>query len=203
MRGYQSPFNNIFALKTAPALTPVTLSETKEHLNELTNDNNVAIQSLIEAATAYFDGPNGALSKALIDQTWDLSVDRADANVICLPLTPVSSIAAITYFDIDDAVQTLDVNDFRLIGNEDWAYIEPKQGQSWPTTSNRPDAITVSFVAGFGAEPSNVPKLVRQAILLTVRHWFDNASATTDQNIKSLPMGVDSIISMHKKGWVG
>ena len=107
MPGYQRPTNQLLKQTIAPVNTPVSLVEAKEHLQILDDDSDITITSLIEVATAYFDGPNGVLSKALISQTWALSLPCAENNQIEIPLTPAQTIASISYFDTEGNVQNL------------------------------------------------------------------------------------------------
>lgn len=201
MRGYVNANDYIISRTAAPTVDPVTLQEAKDHLQVLGNDEDAVILSLIKSATAYFDGPNGVLGRALISQAWALSVPRPCDNVIRLPLSPIQSIASISYYDTDDNSQTLTVSDFRFYKSEDWAYIEPKSGVSWPTTINRKDAITVAFVAGYGLA-SAIPATLKQAILLLIRHWFDNRSASSEIKLNDVPFAVESIARMHALGAV-
>ena len=201
MRGYVNANDYIISRTAAPSADPVTLAEAKDHLQLLGNDEDAVVLSMIKAATSYLDGPSGALGRALITQTWSLSVDRPCDNVIRLPLSPVQSISAISYYDTDDNSQNLDVADFRFYKSEDWAYIEPKSGVSWPTTISRRDAITVTFVAGYGS-PLVLPQLLKQAVLLLVRHWYDNRSASSDIKLTDVPFAVESIVKMYALGAV-
>ncbi len=201
MRAYRSPFEFISARTVAPTVAPVSLPEAKAHLQIDDNDEDGLILALIDAVTEHFDGANGALGKALITQTWTVSVKRPEDNSIILPVTPVQSVSSIAYYDGDDNSQTLTVSDFYLYKTEDFAYITPKQGVTWPVTRNREDAFTVTYVAGFGGA-ADVPQIIKQAILLMLRHWFDNRSATSDLTIKDVPLAVEAIVNRHKKGWV-
>lgn len=186
-----------------PVKAAVTLEEAKEHLQITGNDEDGYIYALTKAATQYFDVPDGLINRALITQTWKVSVSKAENNCIYLPVTPIQSVSSIDYYDTDDVSQSLTVGDFWLIANSGKAYITPKNGVSWPSTSTRADAISVTFVAGYGDDESDVPDLIRQAVLLTVRHWFDNRSATSDYAIREVPMAIESIVNIYRKGWVG
>lgn len=186
-----------------PLALPVTLAESKTDVKEDTIDRDLEITSLISAATDFLQAPNGAINKAFLAQSWQLSVPHADRyGRLDLPVTPVQSIESITYFDGDNIQQALDVQGFYLYGEEDWAYIVPKESNTWPSTYTRLDAITVTFVAGFGSGQDSVPESIRQAIRMLVVHWFDNpgvVGATTSE----LPMEVQSLISINRKGWFG
>lgn len=188
----------------APTVMPVALADAKLDLRVDQADEDTLIDSLIAAATDYLEAPNGAINKAFTTQTWTLSVKCPDRHYrIWLPVTPVQSISSITYYDADNVQQTLTVSDFYFHGEEDWAYIEPKQGVTWPATYDRLDAITVEFVAGFGATADDVPQTIRQCVRLLVGHWYTHRTAVVSGvSVDELPMAAQSLISMNRKGWV-
>lgn len=193
--------------KTAAATTePVSLEQSKADLrieDEFTIDDSY-IEGLISAATEFVSGPNGITGKALVSQTWTLSQRCPDGNGrIYFPLTPVVSISSITYFDAANASQNLTVSDFLFYTTEDWAYIEAKPGVSWPGTYRRLDAITVTFVAGFGAAAA-VPENIKRAIRLLVAHWYENRVAVVvGTTVEEVPLGFDALVGISRKGWVG
>jgi len=190
-----------------PKDLPVFAQDVKADLgiasDEIVHDRK--IETLIQAATALVSGPEGIVGKPLINQTWKLSVidyDRYDR--IVLPLTPVVSITSIEYYDSTETLQELDTEDFDLFGDEDNAFIRPKTGITWPSVYDRPDAIMVTFVAGFGVSPDYIPENIKQAIRLLCCHWFENREAVVVGSITSeLPMGVEALLNISRKGWIG
>lgn len=195
---------HILARTGDPAAFPVTLVECKADLRVQHTADDTLINSLIADATDYMDVPNGAIGKALIDQTWTLSVPRADGwERIELPVTPVQSITSITYYDADNVQRSLPVSDFQLYGDEDKAWIEAKPNVNWPTVYDRLDAITVTFVAGFGANSTAVPNSIRRAIRLLVGHWYENRTASiVGTSAQELPLAVQNLVALNRKGWV-
>lgn len=201
------PIRSTLKRVVAPAELPVSLDEVRADLRfepDYTAEDT-KINSLILAATDFVSGPDGVLGKALINQTWCLSVPQADRHArICLTLTPVQSITSIKVIDPAGEEQTLSVADFHLFGDEDIAYIEPKIGSVWPSVYDRPDAIRVTFVCGFGDTSDSVPNHIKQAIRLLCCHWYENREAVLTGTIATtLPMGVDALLSISRKGWVG
>jgi uncharacterized phiE125 gp8 family phage protein len=187
----------------APAAYPVTVAESKADLRVQHTAEDTLIDSLIAAATDYADVPNGVVGKALITQTWTLSVRSFEPNLkLHIPITPVQSISSITYYDADNVQQSLTVFDFYLYGDEDTAWIEPKPNVTLPTVYPREDAITVTFVAGFGATSASVPNSIRQAIRLLVAHWYENRTAATDRPMYEIPMAAETLFNINRKGWV-
>ncbi len=194
----------MLSLITAPSVSPVSVEECKNDLRIDHTFDDDYIQDLIDAATEYVGGRDGVLGgKVLINQTWDYSTNKPDSDGrLHLPITPVSSISSITYYDGDEASQSGTVGNFNLFKDEDFAYLKPITGQTWPTIYNRPDGITIRFVAGFGAAGSDIPANITRAIRLIVAHWYENRTATRDTNVKEIPLAVDSLLNMSRKGWV-
>lgn len=191
-------------LVTAPALSPVSVSECKEDLRIDHTFDDDYIQALIDSAVEYVGGKDGLLGgKVLINQTWDYSVTKPNSDgKLWLPLGPVSSITSITYYDGDEVSQSGTVSNFNLFSCEEWAYMVPKTAQTWPTIYNRPDGLTIRFVAGFGAAATDVPTNITRAIRLIVAHWYENRTAVSSSNVKELPIAVDALLNMSRKGWV-
>lgn len=202
-RGFRNPGDYLLTRTADPGDTPISLDEAKAHLRIQQDAEDSLIASLIQAVTDYFDVPNGVIGKALYTQTWALSVPNVDERFrIVLPITPVQSVSTITYYDGSNVQQSLTVGDFHLYGNEDWAYLYPKDGISWPGVFSREDAITVTFVAGFGAAAA-VPQGIKQAMLLLLSHWYENRSSSiVGTSAQEMPTSVQSLVNLYRKGWV-
>lgn len=159
----------------APAAVPVSLDEAKLHLRVDHNDDDTLISSLIDVATAHLDGWSGILGRALVTQTWRQDFCRF-SDRIRLPLAPVASITNITYFDGEDAQQTLDAGVYRLMTDALGPFVALAPGQAWPSAYCRDDAVSVTFVAGYG-NAGEVPAPIRTAIILLVRSMFVASAA--------------------------
>ncbi len=154
-------------LNTAPVEKPISVDDVKAaSVIEFTDDDDL-IQALIDAAVDHVDGYAGILGRALINQTWDQSF-ACLPEPMRLPLAPVSSIAEIKYFDTDNAEQTLDAATYSLFTDALGPHIIRAPNATWPSTYSRVDAVTVSFVTGYGANAAAVPASIRRALLLMV-----------------------------------
>lgn len=185
----------------APLVTPVSLAEAKAHLRVTHSDEDAVITGLIEAATSHFDG-HGELGRAMITQTWAQWVNQAPGWVR-LRMGPFLSLVSVEYYDTDNALQTATLSDFEIWRDGDFVTLKPKKDFTWPEAYTRPDAIKITYTAGFGGAGSDVPQSIRHAILLTVGHLFENREASTDVRKEALPMAVEALISNHRVGWYG
>jgi uncharacterized phiE125 gp8 family phage protein len=150
-------------LVTPPAALPVTLGTVKEHLRVDHDDEDNVITTMIGAATAYLDGWSGILGRCLVTQTWAQSFDEfPGGDTLRLPFPDVASVT-ITYRDNDNLAQTFSASNYALATDTRSSRIVLADGASWPGTFPRPDAVTVSMVAGYGA-PDDVPPILKHAI---------------------------------------
>lgn len=151
-------------LTAAPASLPVSQAEVKAFVRIDDSAEDGVIDRMIAAAIGMVDGADGVLGRALITQTWALKLDAFPPE-ITLPLPPLQSVSSITYFDADGAEQTLSASLYQIVGVGDHgpAKIVPAYGQAWPACQSIPEAVTVTFIAGYG-DAADVPGPIRQAI---------------------------------------
>ena len=188
----------LLTLVTPAATLPATIEECKKDLRIQHGVDDDYIEGLIQAASAYVGGINGVLGgKVLTAETWEYKTSLP-STVAVLPLTPVQGVTSMQYYDTDNALQTLDLDDFTLYSDEDCAYIEPNAGVSWPPMFSRIDALIIEFVAGFDTVPDNLKKAVR----FIVAYWFENRTLTSDRAVNEIPMAAESLINISRKGWV-
>ena len=94
-------------LITAPSILPVTVAEAKLHLRVDHSEEDDLIERAISSATGFVDGPDGFLGRALIDQTWELTLDEFPVNEIRIPLPPLIEVVSVVYDDADGNPQTI------------------------------------------------------------------------------------------------
>jgi uncharacterized phiE125 gp8 family phage protein len=189
------------ALKlVTPASALVTLPEIKKHVRaEDFTDDDAYLESLIEVATGHIDGPEGWLGRALGTQEWLLSLDEFPTCDITLPLPPLQSVDELEYTDEDGATQT--ITDFREfgVGMANWpGRILPAYDTVWPVTRDEPEAVRITFTAGY----ATVPKPVKHAIMLLVGQWYAVRENATEIKLSEMPKSVDALL-MPLRYWPG
>lgn len=177
----------------------LTLDEAKDHLEIAHSDKDSFITSLVAAASMMIDGYDGIVGKAIGEQTVTYSLRTIKNGKTDIPIVPVRSLESVTYYDEANAEQTINVNQFVLVANEDFAYIEPVAGFAFPALFDRADAITFTFLCGF----AEVPEPIKHAARLMVGHWFENREAASENSVKSIDWAVDALINRYKIGWIG
>ncbi len=182
---------------TPPAVEPITLAEAKLHLRVDLDDDDDLITSLIVAARQVCEG---RLRRALVTQVWDLTLcGFPECGPIRVPLPPLVSVGSVKYRDGAGVQQTLSGSVYVVAAGTPGA-IHLADGQSWPTTQEHPEAVTVRFTAGYGAAAA-VPDCIKAAMKLLIGHWYENREAVNVGNITSeVPMAVTALLAAEDPG---
>ncbi|GGA63852.1 head-tail connector protein [Pelagibacterium lentulum] len=184
---------------TAPANMPVSLPEAKKQcrLDDDVDDEDDLIEMYIAAATGLLDGYNGILGRCLIEQEWRQDFDRF-CRTMRLPLLP-SGIVSITWRDRAGQISTIGSANYRLLTDALGGYVQFRNDYAFPTDLNPHAAISITFKAGYGPDPTDIPGPIRQAIRMTVAHWNANREGVNVGNITTeLPLGVEFSLSPYK-----
>ena len=167
----------------------------KQHLRVDHDDEDALIGALAQAAHNVVAEMTG---RVLTEEEWTVAVPSVAGDLV-LPLCPVQSLDAITYYDADGVSQSLDVADFWLFAHPDRPVIRPKPGTAWPALQPREDALTVTVTAGL----ASVPAELLAAMKLLVGHYYANREAVvTGYSVAELPMAVTDLCSLHQSRWV-
>lgn len=112
-----------------------------------------------------------------------------------LPMGPVVAVQRIGWGDESDNEMT--DADFVLDVYRSPHRIRPVAA-SWPSgITAAPNRIKVRYVAGYGDSSDAagpLPKRFRQAILLVFEHLYRNRGASTEEALKTMPLGVESLL---------
>lgn len=168
---------------TEPTEEPVTVSEAKVQLRVQHSRDDTQISSLITAARRIYERET---NRSLVDRTYRLDLYNFPRQ-IRLPYGPVSDVNSVTYVDDVAAPQTVSADDYITDFTSDVATITPHQGVCWPCIRSQPGAVSVEYVAGYGAA-ADVPQEDKQALLLIVSDLYDNrgTEAPMSRALKSL-----------------
>ena len=180
-------------LVTPPSVEPISVAELKLQVKTSSSAEDTLLAIYIAAAR---QAAEGELGRALIDQTWRLKLDQfggVDAQgcaitEIRIPKPSVRSITSVTYIDADGVEQTLAADQYVLDSLVSPGWLYPADGVEWPETDDALNAVTITFVAGYGATAASVPAPIRAWILLTAAFLYGNREAmSADGRITELP----------------
>lgn len=160
---------------TSPSSLPVTVAQAKSHLNLNPDDttHNDKLQLLIEAATERLEQDlDRQILTATYKQTqFDWNVDDALKGELKLYKKAVTVIQSVKYYNEDGTLVTMSSDDYIFDTGRCSLFVQP--GEEWPTVeSDNPNAVEVTFTAGYGADAACVPRMMKTAILLCVGKWF-------------------------------
>lgn len=191
-------------LVSGPSVEPITLTEAKNHLRVDISDDDDLISGLIVAARRVTEAQ---LRRALVNQTWDYTIDafpwfritHPDYNFtrvdyeIRLPIATATGVTSLTYVDWNGTTQTVDSGNYLFTAGEPGRLV-PYPYKIWPWPRIQPAAATIRFTAGYGATAASVPATIKAAIKLLVGGWYENRESITSQSLNAIPMGVDMLL---------
>jgi uncharacterized phiE125 gp8 family phage protein len=205
-------------LVTPPTVEPVSLVEAKAHLRVDHADDDATINFLIAVARSHFDAVSGWMGRALINQTWELILDEFPvispqwccwsspnllrATGIKLPFPRLQSVTSIKYLDGNGDEQTIAPGDYIVDTASEPGWVFPTT--AWPTAGTVPNAVTVRYIAGYGAGASDVPTPIKHAIMIVIGHYYENReqvviNAEGSVTAIEMPFGVNDLVSSFRQ----
>ena len=196
--------------ETAPAVEPVSVSEAKAHLRVDISDDDAYIGALITAARKYCEE---YLDRALVSQQLTLRMDTFPYEFE-LPRPPMATSGTLTATTVTYALDpgssgtatptttTLSASSYRVDRDSTPGRIRTVYGGSWPSHLSDPNAVTVTWWAGYGSAGSDVPQTIRHAMLMLIGHLYENrqAAVATGAVPQDVPFGVKALLDTCKWG---
>jgi hypothetical protein len=160
-------------LVAPPVSQPVTLEEAKLHLRVDHDDEDALISGLILGAVGHLDGWRGVLGRAIMPQTWAVSVDCAGEYQLPMP-------------DVTAAMMGGDALVVRLT-----------EGGALVTAT---DAGIIEFSCALAAEQLPVAKTL---VLLLVGSWYSNRDAVAvGVSVAEMPMAAQMLTATLRWRWL-
>ncbi len=101
---------------------------------------------------------------------------------------PVRDVVSIDYYDGDDALQTMSGSPAPWVlvpsGPDSPALLYPSAGASWPSVYGRPDAVTVTYDAGY-TRAQDIPSMLRIGIGMVAAELYKNPDLSNDMGMVS------------------
>jgi uncharacterized phiE125 gp8 family phage protein len=177
-----------------PAAEPVTIAEEKSHLRLQHASEDDLIAGLIRAAREEVERATGM---ALIDQTWRLVLDRwPRGGRAALMSHPVRQVLSVTAYGTEGEASLVDPADYEVDTLSRPARIHFERR---PEPLRAMNGIEIDFSAGFGEAGTDVPDLLRRAILVLAAHWYEFRASygPADQPV-SYPPGYERMIAGYR-----
>jgi len=203
------PIRSIPTLVSDPAGEPVTLAEVKAWLKIDGSDDDALLVSLIAAGR---ESAEKYLRRALITQTWKLTVDLPysnwgrnlpegtydlPVNALCgdlpqeidLPYPPLQSISSVVTYDTNNASSTYDSANYfadtasgRMVLNDTAV---------WPSNLRQRAALVITYIAGYG-DASAIPESIKSAIKMHIQRMYD------ERILCDMPPACESLLRQHR-----
>lgn len=154
----------------------VSLSDAKVHLRVDHDADDVLILQVVDAATERFEDYQ---NRSFVTQQWRLTLGRFPrGRIIYLPRPPVSAIDKIEYITPAGDVEEMTTGDYRISESLGVNTIVLTAGRTWPRVADEPDAVRITYTAGYG-NAEDVPEAVSAAVLLLSGHLYENREVVT------------------------
>lgn len=188
---------------TGPTAEPILLDEAKDHCNVTRTDDqsNNYLSDLIAVAREHVEQ---VTARALLTQTLRLDLDDFPmCDAIELERPPIASVTHVKYYDADNVLQTLSSSDYVLDSSKTVPRIVLAHNASWPTAYERPNAVQVTYVAGYGAHGGLVPAPLRHAMKLLIGHWHENREpVVVGMTANDIPLTVQRLLQPYRVAMV-
>lgn len=187
-------------LITAPTVEPITLSEAKAHMRI---DHSAEDDVITEMITAARQALEDTSDLALITQTWREMLDAwpqsHHGRVVDLSKRPAQSITTVKVTSMDGTQATLPDTAYELISAGGLSRLVKTPTAIWPGPGRIAGGIQIDYVAGYGDAAANVPRALRQALLMVIAHVYENRELLARHGGAPLPRGVDALLTPYKR----
>lgn len=184
----------------APSELPIDVVELRDHLRLDVTTEDALLLVYIESATKWIES---FTDRQLVTATWQWTRDRFE-DEMWVPKPPLQSVTSIQYVDTDGNTQTLATSVYRVIGTISPGEDSETQGrivrafqQTWPGVRDQADAITVTFVAGYGNR-GQIPDIFRVACMLLATHFYEHRIGVSDVQMQEIPLGIRDLLWPHR-----
>ena len=200
-------------------ITPVTLNEVKQTLRidpdnfDQDSELTMMLRSSIKVLEEY-------TGRSFITKTYELALDRIPysqedkliegfstgpfmdrtANYITLPKSPLVAVTSFKYYDDSDTESTFATSNYYVDNYSDTPKIVLRRSQTFPDVASLrvANAFIITFTAGYGTAPKDVPETIKQAINLYTSHLYENRELYIEQKPIPVPMTLGTLLQPFK-----
>lgn len=166
------------SIVTGPSVEPISLTEA---LVQCHANSGVEDDWFYAAITAVRQDAEAFQRRAYIEQTIRLTFDNFPIFPIYLPRPPLIEVTSFSLYDVDDTQSVISLSDLQIDTYSQPARIDLTYGYSFPSITLRSlNSIVIEYTAGYGTTADDVPKDIRQAMLLHLGYLYDCRSGEAD-----------------------
>ena len=198
---------------TKPADEPLGLTEVKDFLRLDDQIDDSFVRAFIIAAREFAENYTG---KAFITRTVKFSIDgisEVDSGLwegmktgpymtyyndyIELPVAPAIAVSSIVYYDDADNQSTWPTTAYYADTVREPARIVLRDGQSFPTNLRKANGMEITYTAGYGSNPTDVPEAIRVAMLQYIVHMYEHRGDDEGKAVEFPPL-IRSLLQPYK-----
>ncbi len=184
----------------APTEEPLDIEEAKLHLRVTADDENASVALYIKAAREAAEVFTG---RQLVTATWEWKLDAFSAGALRPPFPNLVSVTSIQYVDTAGATQTFSSSKYAVDTHSEPGRIYLAHNETWPDTRSIENAVTVTFVAGYGAATA-VPAKIKLGMLQAMGGWWEKRESTVSgMTITKVPLSVEWLWEPYQMRLVG
>lgn len=162
----------VYSSRAAPSVEPLTVADVTGPLRIDYSEDDTELSHLITEARQWAE--DNQLGRVLVNRTVTEYFNGFGGDLE-LRWPTVQSVTSVEYVDSDGATQTLSTDTYELGHHLGIGRIRLQYNQTWPTTRDQEDSVTVTYVAGYGTAAADVPRAIRQALILYVNYRYDGS----------------------------
>jgi uncharacterized phiE125 gp8 family phage protein len=150
---------------TQPNIEPITLNLLKSHLRIDFTNEDIILTHYVKSARQMVENYTNLI---LMQRNFEYTTNIIDKDgYITLPISPVQTVLQLQIKDSSNNYITLDPENYTLSNNKIIPF-------NMLILSNLPDAIKVTFTAGFGNTEESIPPQLSHAVLLVASLFYEH-----------------------------
>ncbi len=182
-------------LVTAPSGEVLTVDDVKQFAKIDTDEDDALIDTFITTAR---QAAEQYTRRSFVTQTWKVSLDMACSGLdrvltdgvydlpvsalfgglprtIQLPMPPIATVTSVKTYDTDNTESTFDSSNYTLDAPSGRLILNSTA--VWPSNLRNAAAVAVTYTAGYGDNPGDVPKPIHSSILMHAAKMYDERCA--------------------------
>jgi uncharacterized phiE125 gp8 family phage protein len=168
------------------------------------------VTHIIAAARKHFERMTGlSLVNQTLKATWDWLPQRGGVTgrEIELPRAPLGSVSSVDYLGTSGSSAAFSASNYSVVNAGcpgAFGRVVLKPDASWPELGDYRGALSVTFVAGYGAAATDIPEDIRLAVLWLATWWYEARVPVNIGNITSeLPHHLNALVESHRVAFIG
>lgn len=187
-------YRPVSVLSEPPVTALISMDLIRRRVRREIGEDDEALELLQASAISHLDGCEGILGRALVSQEWvDIWQRFPTEDRMPLVLAPVLEVVSVAYVDLQGVEQVLPEEVYQLHKNQTGTfYLHLHAGVGWPATFARDDAVKITYSAGYGPDPKDVPATIRLAALDLIDQWYEADPAVTSSTPRAMPATIET-----------